>query len=73
MICIIASNFQSALIFAKSQLLEPDEWFYPDDIRNLQKETNFHVLISPSAHTLQPQFFEKLFRIAKERGRIGRK
>ena len=73
MICIIAGNYQEALAYAKGQLFDHNEWFYPADIEDLKHSSNFHVLVVGTAgENVPPHYFEKVLYIAKTRGRIGR-
>jgi hypothetical protein len=73
MICIIAGNYQEARNWAYGQMLDKDEWFYPEDLEALLKRRNFHVLVVGTAGFNLPQYyFEKLLQLAKQRGRIGR-
>lgn len=73
MICVIAGNYQEALIWAKGQLLDKEEWFYPTDFTDLMGKQNFHVVVVGSAGMNVPSnYFENLLRLAKTRGRINR-
>lgn len=73
MICIIAGNYQEARVWARSQMLDKNEWFYPSDVEELKQKSNFHVMVVGTAgQNVPPHYFEKLFRLAHERGRIGR-
>ena len=74
MICIIAGNQQEARNWAYGQMLEDDEWFFPDEPQVLLRKSNFHVVVIGSAgQNLPPYYFERVFNLAKQRGRIGRK
>lgn len=72
MICLIANNFREARSWAESQLLEPNEWFHISDIDGLLTKTNFHVIVVGTCDDIKSYKFEKMFSLAKQRGRIGR-
>lgn len=73
-ICLIAGNAEEAYRFARLQNLEPEQYFYPKDVNDLMFKTNFHVLVVGSAgFNFPPSIFEKIYHLALERGRIGRK
>lgn len=73
MICILAGNFKEAQRFASSQNLSHNEWFYPSDISDLLRRSNFHVLVIGTAGENVPaSYFEHVYQVARERGRIGR-
>ena len=72
-ICLIAGNLDEAKAFASSQSLCKDCWFYPKDINELLFKNNFHVLVIGSAGQNVPSsYFEKIYNLALERGKIGR-
>ena len=72
-ICILAGNELEAYQWAKSQNLERDQYFYPKDMNSLLFLTNFHVLVVGTAGmNMPPSLFEKIYNLARERGRIGR-
>ena len=72
-ICLIAGNLHEAKIFARSQFLSDDQWFYPSSEKDLLFKSNFHVLVVGSAGQNVPSsFFERVYRLALERGKIGR-
>jgi hypothetical protein len=72
-ICLIAGNYQEALTYAKGQLFDHDEWFFPRDPIDLEQRSNFHVLVIGTAGlNVPPAYFERIFQLAKTRGRIGR-
>ena len=74
MICIIAGNLLEAQRFADSQLLEQSEWFYPADEYELLRRENFHVLVTGTAgQNVPPSYFERIFSIARQRGRLNRR
>ena len=73
MIFIIAGSHKQAKQFAKTQMLRDDEWVSTLDLDELRQLSNFHVIVANSAQELEPSFFEKLFNLALQRGRIGRK
>ena len=73
MICLIAGNYPEAKQWARGQDLDDDEWFMPIDVPELFKRTNFHVLVIGTAGMNVPSsYFEHVYQIAKQQGRIGR-
>lgn len=73
MICIIAGNYHEAKTWAYGQYLSDEEWFYPSDIDELKVRSNFHVVVIGTAgQNVPPSYFEKIFHLAHERGRVGR-
>ncbi len=73
MICIIAGNYLEASRFAYAQQLDKSEWFYPEDEQDLLKRSNFHVIVTGTAGMNTPaSYFDKIFELAKSRGRINR-
>jgi len=74
MICILAGNYGEALTYARGMELEPDEWFYPQTPEDLNSKQNFHVLVIGTAGQNVPiTYFENVFRLAKQRGKVNRK
>lgn len=73
MICILAGSERDAWQWARSQLLDKSEWFYADEAEDLYHRENFHVVVVSTAYSLPPAFFEKLYNLAKTRGRMNRK
>ena len=72
-ICIIAGNEEEAYRYARNQGLEKDQYFYPKDVNDLLFKSNFHVLVVGSAGQNVPSsYFNKIYSIALERGKIGR-
>lgn len=72
-ICLIAGNQEEAYRYARSQNLSPEQYFYPRDINDLVFKSNFHVLVVGSAGMNTPSsYFNKIYHIAQERGKIGR-
>jgi hypothetical protein len=69
MIAIISGTYKEAKSWAKGQLLEDDEWFYVNDIDDLINRTNFHVLVVGTADEINPHHFEKLFSLARKKGK----
>ena len=72
MIYILAVSHKAAKRWAEAHQLHEKEWFTtldPDDLKMFQ---NFHVIVTESASELSPGFFEKIYRLAQIRGRIGR-
>jgi hypothetical protein len=73
MICILAGNYLEAQRYADSQYWSQHEWFYPTDELDLMRKNNFHVLVIGTAgHNVPPRYFEKIYALARERGKIGR-
>lgn len=73
MIAVIAGNYQEAVTWARGQLLESNEWFFPINDEDLMKRTNFHVVVVGSAGMNVPSsYFNRILELAKQRGRIGR-
>ncbi len=71
MICLIAGNFKEAKQYASGQEWKDDEWFYPSDLDELGRRKDFHVLVVGSAgQNVPPAYFEKVYQMAKTRGRI---
>jgi hypothetical protein len=73
MICIIAGNHNEAKNWAFGQQLEANEWFYPGDTQDLYGRENFHVIVVGSSGQLPTSYFEKVFNLAKQRGRMNRR
>ena len=72
-ICIIAGNLLEAKRFAFAQDWSDDQWFYPYDENELMKKDNFHVLVIGNAGLNVPlSYFDKIYELAKARGRINR-
>lgn len=72
-LCLIAANEYEALTFARSQNIPRECWFFPKDENDLLFRTNFYVLtIGTAGMNTPPSLFERIYRIALERGRIGR-
>jgi len=72
MICIIAGNYNEAKNWAFGQQLDATEWFYPGEPEDLYDRVGFHVLVVGSAYQLPVSYFEKLFSLAKNRGKRNR-
>ena len=73
-ICLLAGNEHEAYTYAHNQSLEKDQWFYPKSENELLFKTNFHVLVVGTAGMNIPShYFEKIYKLALERGRIDRK
>ena len=72
MVCILASSYLNAKRYAFSQMWDDSEWFYPTDISELYSKSNFHVLVTPTAHNIPEIYFNELYELAKRRGRINR-
>jgi hypothetical protein len=72
-ICIIAGNQEEAYRWAKNQNMSSDQWFYPKDATELLFVNNFHVIVIGTAGQNVPsKFFEDIYRLALDRGRINR-
>jgi len=72
MIYILAVSHKSAKKWAVSQQLQDNEWFTTLDPDDLKMFSNFHVIVHETASELSPGFFEKIYSLARARGRIGR-
>lgn len=73
-ICLIAGNSEEAYRFARLQNLEKDQWFFPSSPNDLLFHSNFHVIVVGNAGMNFPSsIFEKVYKLALERGKIGRK
>lgn len=73
MIVILAGNYLEAKRWAIGQQLEDSEWTFPSDESHLMKMTNFHVVVIGTAGmNTPPSYFDKIFELAKVRGRINR-
>ena len=73
MICIISGNYLEAKQYASAQHWSDSEWFYPTDVDELMQRNNFHVIVIGTAgQNVPPKYFEKVFQLAHQRGRIGR-
>ena len=71
MICVIAGNFKEAKFWANGQNLEDHEWFFPHDEDDLKRRKDFHVVVIGTAGDNVPAaFFEKIYQLAKSRGRM---
>lgn len=74
MICIIAGNYREALTYARGMEFDHDEWFYPTTPDDLHNKENFHVIVTGTAgQNVHPMYFERVYQLAKRRGRINRK
>lgn len=72
-ICILAGNYSEALAFAKLQNIPRGCWFFPNDIKDLIHNQNFYTIVTGTAGQNVPSaFFERIYKIALERGAIGR-
>lgn len=72
MICLIAGNEMEAETWARGQGLRREEWFYPNDAKELLKRENFHVIVVGNVMDVQIGHFERLYSLALQRGRINR-
>lgn len=74
MICIIAGDYHEAETWAHSQLLARSEWFYPKDEEDLKTRNNFHVFVVGTAgFNIPTNYFNHIYSLAQQRGKIGRK
>jgi hypothetical protein len=74
MICILAGNYEEAKNWAYGQMLSQSEWFYPREPEELNRYSNFHVIVIGTAGQNVPaQYFENILRLAHQRGRMNRK
>lgn len=74
MICLIAGNEDEAKTFASAQNLDSNEWFYPHNEDDLLRHYNFHVLVIGTAgQNIPPVWFERFYKLAKARAKVGRK
>jgi hypothetical protein len=72
-LCLIAGNYEEALMFAKTQNIPRECWFYPKSINELVFASNFYPIVIGTAGQNIPSFtFEHLYSVALERGKIGR-
>lgn len=72
MICIIGPSYQEARNWAYGQQLSECEWFYPNELEELYRYSNFHVVVIDSAVNMPSGYFERIFSLAKRRGMVGR-
>ena len=74
MICIIAGNYEEAFRWARSQMLARNEWFYPLNVADLKSRDNFHVIVVGTAgFNIPADYFNAIYTLAQQRGRINRK
>lgn len=72
-ICLLAGNEEEAYRYARSQNFSKDQWFYPNSANDLLFKSNFHVLVIGTAGQNVPNStFEVVYKLALERGKIGR-
>ncbi len=73
MICIIAGDELEAETWARSQMLAKNEYFYPTDETDLLRRSNFHVVVVGTAGQNVPSsYFNRIFSLAQQRGRLNR-
>jgi hypothetical protein len=73
-ICLIAGNEHEAYTWARNQNLEKDQYFFPKNESELLFKSNFHVLVIGTAGMNVPaSYFEKVYKLALERGKIDRR
>ena len=72
-ICIIAENELEAYRWARGQNLDKNQYFYPNSLEDLRFKRNFHVITVGNAGQNTPSdVFEAIYKVALERGKIGR-
>lgn len=72
-ICIFAKSETEAHRWADNQNLSKSQYFYPKDLNDVMFRTNFHVIvIGIQELSVDAQYFEKIYALAQERGKIGR-
>ncbi len=72
-ICILAGNRLEAKNWAHNQGLDDEQWFFPNTLSDLIFKHNFHVIVIGTAGmNTPPDFFERVYQLALERGKIGR-
>ena len=73
MICIIAGNYLEARTWAKGQMLDDKDWFFPADEDELKKRSNFHVIVIGTAGQNTPaSYFDRIYSLARQRGKVDR-
>ena len=73
MICIISTSLQRAKNWADNQGLERDEWFAPQNSDDLMDKKNFHVIVIDIFPEYRLGWFERIYHLAKIRGKLDRK
>ena len=73
MLCIIATSQSRAHNWADNQGLERDEWFCPQHIDDLKSRQDYHTIVIDSFPDYRLGWFETIYHIAKQNGRINRK
>jgi hypothetical protein len=72
-ICILAGDEEEAYKWARSQNLDRDQYFYPHNVGELLFKSNFHVIVVGTAGLNFPNaLFENIYKVALERGKVGR-
>lgn len=72
-LCLLAGNSEEAYRYSRLQNLEPNQWFYPKNANDLLFRSNFHVIVVETAGMNFPvNEFERIYKLALERGKIGR-
>lgn len=72
MICIISPSYRQADKWAQTQNLASSEWFYLSDVSDVGSKINFHTIVIGEFEQHKLQWFERVYRLAKTRGAIGR-
>lgn len=72
MICIIAASESRAQRWADNQGLESNEWFCPQHTDDLVSRQNYHTIVIDSFPDHRLGWFEVIYHMAKQRGRIKR-
>lgn len=70
-ICVFAPSEDEANKWARSQLLEKEQYFYPHSIGEIKLKSNFHVIVI-GVGNLSASDFERAYNLALERGKLGR-
>lgn len=69
MICLISPTYRQAMLWANTQNLSADEWFYLADKADVMSRKNFHVLVIGEFPEERLGWFEGVYTLAKIYGR----
>jgi hypothetical protein len=69
MICILSPYYRTAKLWADTQNLNANEWFYCSDETDVTGKSNFHVLVIGEFDQQYSAWFEKLYSLAKKHGK----
>jgi len=69
MICILSPYYRTAKLWADTQNLNANEWFYCSDETDVVGKSNFHVLVIGEFDQQYSVWFEKLYSLAKKYGK----